>query len=169
VSVAFRRDSDEEHREPKFEIPLPPGPNLVTERGLALIREHIVRIEQEIAASTGEGAAEGARRQLRYWKTRQATARIAPEAAGGLAAFGTRVSFRLNGTERRISIVGDDEADPARGLISFSAPLARALLGGVVGDRLPFAGRDDGIEILEIDSLTGQDSSGEGGKGKARS
>ena len=37
MSVAFRRESDEEHLEPKFELPIPPGPNLVTERGLALV------------------------------------------------------------------------------------------------------------------------------------
>ena len=37
MSVAFRRDSDEEHKEPRFELPIPPGPNYVTERGLALI------------------------------------------------------------------------------------------------------------------------------------
>ena len=37
MSVAFRRESDEEHLEPKFELPLPPGPNLVTSRGLKLI------------------------------------------------------------------------------------------------------------------------------------
>ena len=37
MSVAFRRDSDEEHLEPKFELPVPVGPNLVTARGLALI------------------------------------------------------------------------------------------------------------------------------------
>ena len=34
MSVAFRRDSDEEHLEPKFELPIPAGPNLVTLRGL---------------------------------------------------------------------------------------------------------------------------------------
>ena len=37
MSVAFRRESDDEHKEPKFDIPIPPGPNLVTERGLKLI------------------------------------------------------------------------------------------------------------------------------------
>ena len=37
MSVAFCRESDEEHLEPKFELPIPPGPNLVTPRGLALI------------------------------------------------------------------------------------------------------------------------------------
>ena len=34
MSVAFRRESDEEHKEPKFEIPIPVGPNLVTAAGL---------------------------------------------------------------------------------------------------------------------------------------
>lgn len=160
MSVAFRRDSDEEHKEPRFEIPLPRGPNLVTERGLAQIRERIRELEQHIAARTGEGADDEASRQLRYWKTRQATAQIAPEPACDQAAFGTRVTFRLNGTERTIGIVGDDEADPAAGLLSFSAPLARALLGGAVGDQLPFAGRDDAIDILEIGLIGDVDSQG---------
>ena len=162
MSVAFRRDSDEEHKEPRFEIPLPPGPNLVTERGLAQIQERICRLEQQIAAQADEGVDEEARRQLRYWKTRQATAQIAPEPAGDEAAFGTRVKFRLNGSERSICIVGDDEADPAAGFVSFSAPLARALLGGVVGDQLAFAGREDAVEILEISSIIPPDSPGRG-------
>ena len=37
MSVAFRRESDEEHLEPRFELPIPVGPNLVTRRGHALI------------------------------------------------------------------------------------------------------------------------------------
>ena len=37
MSVAFRRESDEEHLEPKFELPIPPGPNVVTQRGYHLI------------------------------------------------------------------------------------------------------------------------------------
>ena len=41
MSVAFRRDSDEEHLEPKFELPIPPGPNFVTPAGLAQIEERV--------------------------------------------------------------------------------------------------------------------------------
>ena len=37
--------------------------------------------------------------------------------------------FRLGGAERRIEIVGHDEADPDAGRIAFTAPLARALIG----------------------------------------
>jgi len=38
MSVAFRRESDEEHKEPRFELPIPPGPNLVTRRGYFLFK-----------------------------------------------------------------------------------------------------------------------------------
>jgi transcription elongation GreA/GreB family factor len=153
LSVAFRRDGDEEHKEPRFEIPLPRGPNLVTERGLAQIVQRIARLEDQIASSEDEAAAEAARRELRYWKTRQATARIAPTPAADEAAFGTKVRFRLDGAERTISIVGHDEAEPAAGLISFAAPLARALLGAAAGDRVAFAGKEDAVEVLAIDAI----------------
>jgi transcription elongation GreA/GreB family factor len=68
--------------------------------------------------------------------------------------IGTRVKVRLNGAERTLSIVGHDEADPAAGSISFSAPLAKALLGAGVGDQLPFAGKREAIEIIEIAPLS---------------
>jgi hypothetical protein len=50
MSVAFRRDGDEEHLEPKFELPIPPGPNLVTARGKAMIDEKCAEYEAAIAA-----------------------------------------------------------------------------------------------------------------------
>lgn len=49
MSVAFRRDGDEEHLEPKFEIPIPPGPNLVTARGLALIEAQVAALTAVLA------------------------------------------------------------------------------------------------------------------------
>ena len=54
MSVAFRRESDEEHKEPKFEIPITVGHNLVTVRGLKLIEERVAALEAEIAAGPGE-------------------------------------------------------------------------------------------------------------------
>ena len=153
MSVAFRRESDEEHKEPKFELPLPPGPNLVTERGLAQIQARVRELEAQIAAGGDEAALETAKRDLRYWRTRQSTAQVAPAPDGDLVAFGTRVTIRLNGAERTMSIVGDDEADPARGLVSVSAPLVKALLGAGVGEQLPFAGKEAAVEILAIEPL----------------
>lgn len=150
MSVAFRRESDDEHLEPKFEIPIPPGPNLVTARGLALIEQRVKALEAELAKAGEEAAIAALKRDLRYWQTRQITAELQPVPAGDAVAFGTTVTFLLNGKERTLSIVGDDEADPAAGLVSFSAPLSRALMNGEPGDILPFGGRDDAIEILGI-------------------
>ena len=56
----------------------------------------------------------------------------------------------LNGKEKILSLVGDDEADPAKALVSFSAPISRALIGLERGDCNDFAGQEDAIEILSI-------------------
>lgn len=155
MSVAFRREGDDEHLEPKFEIPIPPGPNLVTPRGLALIDAKVAELENEIARladSEAEPARiEAARRDLRYWQTRQITAELVPPATGDTVEIGTTVTFRHNGKQRKLTIVGDDEADPGAGRIAFSAPLARALLQAEPGELLEFAGKWDALEVLAID------------------
>ncbi|HMT46989.1 MAG TPA: GreA/GreB family elongation factor [Novosphingobium sp.] len=150
MSVAFRRDGDEEHLEPKFEIPIPPGPNRVTARGLALIGERIVGIEAQLAAAADEAEITALKRDLRYWQTRQITAELMPVPSGEAVEFGVTVTLRLNGKQRALTLVGDDEADPASGLIAWTAPLARALSGAEVGDVLDFGGRDEAIEVLGI-------------------
>jgi transcription elongation GreA/GreB family factor len=150
MSVAFRREGDEEHLEPKFEIPIPPGPNLVTSRGLKLIDERVAELEKQLSAGGDEATINATKRELRYWQTRQITAELVPAPSGETVEFGTTVTFRLDGRERRISIVGDDEAEPTIGLLSFSAPLSRALLGAEPGDLLAFGNREDAIEVLAI-------------------
>ena len=150
MSVAFRRESDEDHKEPRFELPIPAGPNLVTARGLALIDERIAALNAVIDAGGEDSAIEAARRDLRYWTTRQTTAQLAPVPHGEEVAFGTRVTFRQNGTARTIEIVGDDEADPGDGRVSFSAPLARALMGAAVGEAGDFCGQAEALEIVAI-------------------
>lgn len=148
MSVAFRRESDEEHKEPRFELPLPPGPNLVTPRGLALIEAKVAQLEAIDIATLPDAEREQHGRTLRYWRTRQATAQPAPPPPEDEVAFGSRVSLRMNGATRRIDIVGDDEAEPNAGRIAFSAPLARAVIGGYVGETIDFGGKADAIEIL---------------------
>lgn len=150
MSVAFRRESDEEHKEPRFELPIPPGPNLVTAAGLRLAETKVAELEAKVAGETDELALADAQRSLRYWRTRLATAELAPPPPDGEAAFGSRVTFRLNGQERMVDIVGDDEADPAAGRLAFSAPLARALIGAGLGDWSDFNGKADAIEIVAV-------------------
>ena len=157
MSVAFRRESDEEHKEPRFELPLPPGPNLVTPRGLKLIGAKVLELETTLAAEQNETALENLRRELRYWHTRATTAQLAPVPGTDEVAIGSRVQARVNGAVRTIEIVGHDEADPATDHIAFSAPLARAMLGAEVGERVDFNGKPGAIEILAIEA---QDWSG---------
>ena len=155
MSVAFRRESDEEHKEPRFELPIPPGPNLVTAAGLRLAESRVAELEAQVAAETDELALAEAQRSLRYWRTRLATAELAPPPPADEAAFGSRVSFRLNGQDRTVDIVGDDEADPAAGKLAFSAPLARALIGAGPGDFSDFNGEADAIEIVSVVAIPG--------------
>lgn len=149
MSVAFRRESDEEHKEPRFELPIPPGPNLVTEAGPALIDARIAALEAE-QAEADEARREELARDLRYWHTRRVTAIVAPAPPADEVAFGSRVRIAVDGNERVIRIVGDDEADPPAGLIAFSAPLARALIGAGEGETVALSGRADAVAVIEI-------------------
>jgi transcription elongation GreA/GreB family factor len=144
MSVAFRRESDEEHKEPRFELPIPPGPNLVTARGLVLIESKVAALEALDAPSDDE------KRDLRYWRQRLATAQLAPPPPADEVGFGSRVRFTLNGQVREVRIVGEDEADPTAGLLAVLSPLAQALIGGGEGDILPFSGKDDAIEVRTV-------------------
>ena len=153
MSVAFRRESDEEHLEPKFERPIPPGPNRVTARGLTQIRARVAELEATLLALTNEDEIKAARRQLRYWSTRQSTAQLVDKADGSRVAFGCTVTFQMNGSERVITIVGDDEADPAVGLLSFAAPLSRALMDAEPGEILDFGNVEDAIKVISVGIL----------------
>jgi transcription elongation GreA/GreB family factor len=155
MSVAFRRESDEEHKEPKFELPLPPGPNMVTARGLALIEAKVAELEAAIAAGGEEEVLEGRKRELRYWNTRRTTAQIAPVPEEGVVGIGSRVRIRMAGKERAIDIVGHDEADPSADRLSFQAPLAKALIGAEEGEKVDFAGKAGSIEIVGIEAIPG--------------
>jgi transcription elongation factor GreB len=75
------------------------------------------------------------------------------QAATGEVRFGATVELADESDNRRIlTIVGDDEADASEGLIGWSAPFARALIGAKVGDertvRLPKG--EKSYEILSI-------------------
>ena len=150
MSVAFRRESDEEHLEPKFEIPLPPGPNIVTPRGLAQIEAKVAEWRTTLAAAADDEVRKAAKRDLSYWNTRLSTARVADPPKEGVVGIGSRVTFAMDGRQRHIEIVGHDEADPAEGSIAFSAPLAKAMIGAEVADVIDFGGKPEAIEIIAI-------------------
>lgn len=158
MSVAFRRESDEEHLEPRFELPIPPGPNLVTARGLKQIEAQHDAIEASLEGQLSEEERKTALREARYWRQRLASAQLAPRPNGDRVAIGTRVSFVRDGQARTIDVVGHDESEPAAGRIAFTAPLVRALVDAMVGEEVEFAGSDEPLRITSISVITDTDS-----------
>lgn len=150
MSVAFRRESDEEHLEPRFELPIPPGPNLVTSRGLALIEARNAELEAQLATDLTDDNRKSVLRDARYWRHQLASAQIAPIPDGETVGIGTHVTISRGGVERTLEVVGHDEADPAHDRIAFSAPLARALLGAEIGEEVEFPGPSQILTVTAI-------------------
>jgi transcription elongation factor GreB len=76
------------------------------------------------------------------------------EAPPGEVSFGAMVTVRTaTGEERRLTIVGVDEASIPQGRVAFTAPIARALLGHQVGDevRLETARGEQVLRIVSIE------------------
>ncbi len=159
MSRAFvKEQDDQEGLEELPERPVSTSPNFVTPRGLALIDEEIESARKLLAHAQHESDRAGiarASRDLRYWTQRRATAqRVEPPKAPKKVAFATRVTFKRNdGREQVFSIVGEDEADLEKGLIAYTVPMARALLGLEVGEEaeLP-GGHAEVIDLKAIDS-----------------
>lgn len=150
MSVAFRRESDEEHLEPRFELPIPPGPNLVTARGYALIEARNAELEAKLSTELGEDERKAVLRDARYWRRQLASAQLAPIPDGATVAIGTRVTIDRDGQARTFEIVGHDESDPGSDRISFASPLARALIGAEVGQACELPNSDQPITITAI-------------------
>jgi transcription elongation GreA/GreB family factor len=127
--------------------------NLVTHEGLAQIEAEVRRLSAEHAAAQAAEDREriaATARELRYWSARQMSAEVVTPADGGRVHFGSTVTIeRSSGRKQTFRIVGEDEADPAKGTIPYVAPLARALSGKEVGDVIRFA--EDEIEVLKVE------------------
>jgi transcription elongation GreA/GreB family factor len=89
-------------------------------------------------------------RDVRYLAARVRTAQVmADPVSTDTVAFGSTVTFRRDdGRVQTYRIVGEDEADPKAGSISFVSPVARQLLGKSVGDEVGVAGQS--LEIVSI-------------------
>lgn len=166
MSRAFVREGDGESDPGELpELPISEHPNYVTPRGMMLLRSRLNDAIKRVQALDGAVAEEavGARlerahiqREMRWLQARILGAiTIAPERQpSDRVAFGARVEVVDDaGHEHRYRIVGEDEADPERGLISWVSPLARALHGARVGDSVVWkrpAG-DANVEVLAIE------------------
>ena len=74
---------------------------------------------------------------------------ITPSTDKSRASFGMTVTLRrADGRKQTFRIVGEDEADPPRGTVSYVCPLARAVLTYAPGETVEIAGEE--AVILEI-------------------
>jgi len=119
--------------------PVSEHPNLVTAEGLAQIEKTLARLHQEqgkAQASADRAALAHTSRELRYWSARRSTAQVmpAPEQAEKVQ-FGSTVTIERDaGRKQTWRIVGEDEAEPNEGTLSYVSPVAQALMNKSVGD-----------------------------------
>jgi transcription elongation GreA/GreB family factor len=143
MSSAFTKEQDDDD-DPRVDLPDRPisaHRNLVTAEGLVQIESELTRLQKELEAALAKDdkhAVARAQRDLRYWTARRASAEVIhPIADTSQVRFGHRVVVEHEGGKRQtFRLVGEDEADPTKGLIPYVAPLAKALLGKSVGDKV---------------------------------
>ena len=153
MSRAFIKESDGAEALELPDRPISEHPNLVTPQGLARIEETLARLHERHAqaqASADRAALAGLARDLRYWTARRSTAQPMPvPEATGKVQFGSTVTIlRGDGRRQTFRIVGEDEAEPSQGTLSYVSPVARALMNKAVGDVIA-AGSGE-AEIVEI-------------------
>jgi transcription elongation GreA/GreB family factor len=142
MSRAFVKESEDSASE--LDLPeraVSPHRNLVTPAGLGHIEAEVRRLEDELVqarAADDKPAIARGQRDLRYWNQRRATAEVVPPPARhDKVRFGSRVTVRLDsGDVRTLRIVGEDEANPGEGLISYVAPVAARMIGAALGERV---------------------------------
>ncbi len=158
MSRAFVKETDEAPPELPDRL-ISPHPNYVTAHGLALIEAEAEKFGAALAeaqAAEDRDAIAAASRELRYWTQRRASAEVQPPPADAdIVRFGSRVTVERDapikgGRKQIFQIVGEDEADPAKGTLSYVAPLAHALIGKEAGDTVKIGAGEAEIVKIEV-------------------
>jgi transcription elongation factor GreB len=180
MSKAFTKESEADSEPDEAEdVPaLPPGTkNYMTPQGFESLRTELrtlLRIDRpkivEIvawAAGNGDRSENGdylygkkrlreIDRRVRFLSKRLEAAEVVDPAQRtrvDQVFFGATVTYaREDGAEHTVTIVGVDEADLAKGQVSWISPIARALLKARIGDAVDIrtpAGRET-IEVVDI-------------------
>ena len=159
LSVAFtKEDSTETASETMLpDRPISAHPNLVTQAGLKALESQLHQTQEAYEAAqkiadVNESRRQGALplRDARYFAARVRTAQVMPNPpSADTVVFGNTVTFRRgDGRVQKYRIVGEDEADPKAGTISFVSPVGRMLMGKAVGDVVETSGQT--IEVIGI-------------------
>ena len=159
LSVAFTKEESAETASETLlpDRPISPHPNLVTGTGLKSLERQLREAREAYEAAQAIEDVNDRRREasiplrdLRYYSERVRTAQLVPDPTSSeVVAFGSTVTFKRNdGRVQQYRIVGEDEADPKAGSISFASPVAKSLMGKGVGD-VAGAGSQE-LEIVAI-------------------
>ena len=180
MSKAFVRESELDEEPPPAAQAEPAGAkNYVSPAGYARLKaelKQLVEVERpEVVRTVSWAASNGDRsengdylygkkrlreidRRVRFLIKRLENAEVVHSAGRDTdqVFFGATVTVRhAAGEERTLTIVGADEVDPARGRVSWHAPVARALLKARIGDSVALrtpAGAE-ALEILDVQYL----------------
>jgi transcription elongation GreA/GreB family factor len=159
LSVAFTKEESAETASETLlpDRPISANPNLVTENGLKALELQLRDAREAYeAAQKIEDVNERRRlsaiplRDARYYSERLRTAQLVPDPEStDVVAFGSTVTFsRADGRVQKFRIVGEDEADPKAGSVSFASPVAKSLLGKTVGEVVGSGSQE--LEIIAI-------------------
>ena len=178
---AFVNETDAEFQDdeiPEIKIPLPNGAhNYMTPAGADRLRRELKelnltdrpRLSAELEglmrgdSNTERDARATARRRLaevdrriEYLSRMNALLEVVNVPAGvrDRVSFGTTVTTQSAAIEKLYTIVGVDESDPEHGRISWVSPLARALVGSRLGDRVTARLPSGDVEI-RITAISG--------------
>src|SRR5271169_882724 len=159
LSVAFTKEESAETASETLlpDRPISPHPNLVTVAGLKALEFQLDQAREAYETTQKIEDVNERRRQAatplrdaRYFAARVRTAQVITNPTStDTVGFGCTVTFRRDdGRVQRYRIVGEDEADPKTGSISFVSPVARLLMGKAVGDEVSASGQN--LEIVSI-------------------
>lgn len=154
MSRAFTREEDSENAIAGIgERPVSPHRNLVSESGLAMIDKELAGLREALAQAEADADRERIAtisRDLRYWTARRESAELSvPESGSDVVRFGMNVTLQdEDGKSVSWRIVGEDEADPAKGSISHVSPMATALFGKRISEVATVNGKE--WEVVEL-------------------
>jgi len=176
VSKAFVREDSDAPEEPLEAPPVAArGKNYISPAGFARLKaelRELVEVERpEVVKTVAWAASNGDRsengdylygkkrlreidRRVRFLIKRLENAEVVNSSGRGTDQifFGASVRLRSGAGEKKITILGLDEVDPAQGIVSWVSPIARALLKAREGDTVTLRtpGGEEKLEILEV-------------------
>lgn len=154
MSRAFVKESEGDEGPQLPELQVSPHRNLVTPRGLERIQSRVRALQAAFSEARGSGdkaVLARVQRDLRYWNERLRTAEVVSPPTGATEVrFGSTVTLEAaDGARLRYQVVGEDEAEPREGRISYVSPIGTALLGAQVGEEVQVGGRM--MEVVAVE------------------